>query len=112
MGRFLDPKTAPLETLIHEFPGISREILGILGISRNSRNFLEFFELGSPVGRFLDPKIAQDRFSLFLPSKRQKAPKTRFGRQSVVFCKNGCFLAPEVFILRPSRQPFCTQCFP
>ena len=63
------------------------------------------------LGTFLEPKVTQNRFSLFLQSKQQKAPRTRFERKSAKFCKNGCFYAPEVFILRPSRKPFCRQCF-
>ena len=61
--------------------------------------------------RFWSQKSSKIDFPLFLRSKLQKAPKTRFGRKSAKFCKNGYFLAPEAFILRPSRKPFCRQCF-
>ena len=47
------------------------------------------FSLGKSM--ILGPKIAQDRFFLFLQSKPQKSPKTRFGRQSVIFMENERF---------------------
>ena len=61
--------------------------------------------------RFWSQKSTRIDFSLFLQSKQQKAPKMRLGRKSAKFCKNGCFFAPGAFILRPSRKPFCRQCF-
>ena len=63
------------------------------------------------LGTFWEPKITQNRFSLFLRPNRQKAPKTRFGRKSAIFCKKLCFLAPEAFILRPWRKCCSRQCF-
>ena len=64
------------------------------------------------LGTFLEPKVTQNRFfALFAVKTAKKRPKMRLGRKSAEFCKNGCFYAPEVFILRPSRKPFCRQCF-
>ena len=67
------------------------------------------FSLGKSM--VLGPKIAQDHSLLFLPSKPQKSPKTRFGRQSVIFMENERFVGSEALISCPSRQPCSRQWF-
>ena len=52
--------------------------------------------------RFWSQKSPEIDFPLFLRSKPQKEPKTRFGRKSAKFCENGYF-----FLLR--RRSFCAN---
>ena len=96
------------DNFLMDFPSPNNNFLAKFHLFRPERKTVENIRFWA---RFWSQKSSKIVFSLFLRSKLQKAPKTRFGRKSAKFCKNGYFLAPEAFILRPSRKPFCRQCF-
>ena len=92
-----------------------------VGFSSPNDNFLANLHLFRPErktvenirfrARFWSQKSPKIGFPLFLRSKLQQAPTTRFGRKGAEFCKKSALFAPEAFILRPSRKTFCRQCF-